>query len=893
MRGSLMIVLMLLTGALTAGNIMYDVPFNGDDLPRGAIDDIGNWTVKDGVLRQTDLEAHPALIFFPGRSFGDFEMSVEFNIRNTPTQVRAADLIFRAQDTSTFYYFHIDTQNKMVAFARAQDGNYWMDVVRAMDNPITLDTWHKARIIGKGDSFTIWIDGKERLTTKHDALAAGCVGLGTASAEVRFRGLKVTGTEAKLAKGFQRGVTPRIRVARHQGPGLPDFAPSLCRVGNRLLLAYSTAAVRSSEEGDEPKPGAIMLTESNDEGLTWSNPRMVSASEDDARDPVLSALPDGSVLLVYRTSNSPDLRLMVSGDGTNFKPLGTINLPGARLICRQPAFETDAGNILLPLTAIGDSRQGVLIAKSIDGGRNWLLGPVRWRRIGKGTSASSPKNSHPRPDSAAEGMTSAVIQSARGDLLMVSSPNLKLLRSRDMGERWRPTGKSLGIGGEPTLFRTAGRTLLLAYRRDPFGVHVMRCLDEEKDIWQGPIIVATNPGRGAISLADLADGRVLCAYSSDSPRALFVGVMELDHPQLMPGLFGGRAKWPEAHEGIVAPAWTRNNRNTEGSIIRLKDGSFLLAYTRFYGGGADHSPADVSAFRSFDDGKTWEGPFLMQPNDGGCMVGSVSLLRLQSGRILWGYARKDTMTNLCRFFVRKSSDEGKTWTREVCATPQMAYHVVNNDRVKQLSSGRLLVPTAMIPDWRGGFEDMGLEVFYSDDEGETWQTSGQVLHLKGSAQEPGVIELKDGRVMMICRTTLGQIYKCYSSDGGETFSQLEPMGVIAPCSPCSIRRIPTTGDLLLIFSDSRSARVPHASMISRDEGETWENLRHIEPVGNSFAYTSVFFWDDMSILSYWNSSPAGLSLKVKRLPISWYYGPEVSAEQSVNVREREKQNNNK
>ena len=78
------------------------------------------------------------------------------------------------------------------------------------------------------------------------------------------------------------------------------------------------------------------------------------------------------------------------------------------------------------------------------------------------------------------------------------------------------------------------------------------------------------------------------------------------------------------------------------------------------------------------------------------MVGSVSFLRLQSGKILWGYARKDTMTNLCRFFVRKSSDEGKTWTREVCATPQMAYHVVNNDRVKQLSSGRLLVPTAMM-----------------------------------------------------------------------------------------------------------------------------------------------------------------------------------------------------
>jgi len=353
MRGSLLIAVLMFWAAAVAADIAYDVPFNGDDLPHGAIDESGNWVVRDGVLRQTDLKAHPALIFFPDRSFRDFEMSVEFNIRNTPTQVRAADLIFRAQDTSNFYYFHVDTQNKMVAFARAHDGSYWTDVVRAMDNPISLDTWHKAQIIGKGDSFTIWIDGKERLTAKHGALAAGCVGLGTASADVQFRNVTITGTEAKLANGFQRGVTPRVRVVKYQGPGLPDFAPSLCRIGNRLLLVYSTAAVRNDEEGEEPKPGDIMLTTSDDEGLTWSKPRTVDDSGSDARDPVLSVLPDGSVLLAYRTSDSPQLNIMLSRDGgATFIPTCTLSTPEGRLLCRQPAFRTEEGSILWPLVVV-------------------------------------------------------------------------------------------------------------------------------------------------------------------------------------------------------------------------------------------------------------------------------------------------------------------------------------------------------------------------------------------------------------------------------------------------------------------------------------------------------------------------------------------------------------
>lgn len=51
---------------------------------------------------------------------------------------------------------------------------------------------------------------------------------------------------------------------------------------------------------------------------------------------------------------------------------------------------------------------------------------------------------------------------------------------------------------------------------------------------------------------------------------------------------------------------TSNPTNSEGSIIELKDKRLFLAYTHFYGGGADYSPAYIAGRYSEDKGKTWD-----------------------------------------------------------------------------------------------------------------------------------------------------------------------------------------------------------------------------------------------------------------------------------------------
>ena len=118
------------------------------------------------------------------------------------------------------------------------------------------------------------------------------------------------------------------------------------------------------------------------------------------------------------------------------------------------------------------------------------------------------------------------------------------------------------------------------------------------------------------------------------------------------------------------------------------------------------------------------------------------------------------------------------------------------------------------------------------------------------------MELKDGRVMMWCRCDLGQIYRCYSDGGCETFGPWGPMGLKAPVSPSSIKRLPSTGDLLCIFNNHEIppeywavGRAPLTAAISSDEGATWRVVGDLEPDRTrSYCYTSITFIPDGEVL---------------------------------------------
>jgi sialidase-1 len=134
---------------------------------------------------------------------------------------------------------------------------------------------------------------------------------------------------------------------------------------------------------------------------------------------------------------------------------------------------------------------------------------------------------------------------------------------------------------------------------------------------------------------------------------------------------------------------------------------------------------------------------------------------------------------------------------------------------------------------------------------------------------------------MMIRTQMGQIYVALSPDGGDTWSDAKPWGVRSPESPATVRRIPATGDLLLVWNDNyepgkehSGKRRPLTAAISHDDGQTWKHHRNLEDRGNqSYAYTSLTFDRDRVLLSYYvgDDKTGRISSKFRSLPLTWFY----------------------
>jgi len=341
----------------------------------------------------------------------------------------------------------------------------------------------------------------------------------------------------------------------------------------------------------------------------------------------------------------------------------------------------------------------------------------------------------------------------------------------------------------------------------------------------------------------------------------------------------------------LLPPGPGNARNSEGDFIELKDGRVLFVYTHFTGGGSDHAAGHLAGRFSSDGGRSWtDEDVVIVPQSGGFNDMSVTLLRLQDGRIALFYARKNSMLD-CRPVMRVSTDEAETWSEPIdVITDEIGYYVLNNDRVIQLEDGRLIMAVALHntadyeePNWKGH-----VMCYLSDDAGKTWRRNTTVLAPEkedGSrliAQEPGLVELKGGRLMMFIRSDAGSQLVSYSEDRGETWSKPQPSEMISPVSPATIERIPGTGDLLLAWNNHRDVdaahkgkRTPFAVAVSKDEGKTWSNVRTLEDdVNGWYCYIAMDFVDGHVLLGHCagDRRRGGLNLtQMTRFPIDWLY----------------------
>ena len=310
---------------------------------------------------------------------------------------------------------------------------------------------------------------------------------------------------------------------------------------------------------------------------------------------------------------------------------------------------------------------------------------------------------------------------------------------------------------------------------------------------------------------------------------------------------------------IIVPADKLPQSPSYGSIISLKDGRLMWAFFN-------------QALFSSDGGLSWSDPVPMKAENGDKLAGSLcsSLVRLSSGdlglSLVSEYIKcrdmptRDPQTS--SFHISK--DEGQTWSSGVTVgPPRTTVHTIN-DRTRVLSSGRIIIPvySSVGPkmnvvdpkdirrfgaDFRNAHSyTMWFSfVYYSDDQGQTWQRSrneamvyldnGTRGYIYDGMEEPAIVELKDGRLLMLARTRLGQHFASYSDDHGHTWNEPEPTGLTAVPAPCALDRIPQTGDLLVIWNqlspwETMTGLYRHrlSCAVSKDEGKTWQNHKNLE-----------------------------------------------------------------
>lgn len=175
--------------------------------------------------------------------------------------------------------------------------------------------------------------------------------------------------------------------------------------------------------------------------------------------------------------------------------------------------------------------------------------------------------------------------------------------------------------------------------------------------------------------------------------------------------------------------------------------------------------------------------------------------------------------------------------------------------------GRRIVVAA-----HGGVTPKGCYTYVSDDDGRTWRQSNVVtspdhegggfhwgIRWNHGAVEPTVVELGDGRLWMLVRTSQDRHYEAFSDDGGLTWGEARPSRFYGTITMPTIGRL-ADGRLLLfwcnttplpeletatgVWDDVFTNRDATHVAISEDDGQTWIGLRELrlDPLRNASDY---------------------------------------------------------
>jgi hypothetical protein len=274
----------------------------------------------------------------------------------------------------------------------------------------------------------------------------------------------------------------------------------------------------------------------------------------------------------------------------------------------------------------------------------------------------------------------------------------------------------------------------------------------------------------------------------------------------------------------------------------------------------------VGLCRSTDEGVTW-GPLEIVHRSAACeadlqkpphnmdprwrdrcvpeIATTMSEVVVHDGRITVYLQIHDGHFGHWRTAAVTSDDNGRTWSAPVPFAPKPTRSMIRN--LYRTSWGEWLLPYQYQP------TRDNTEASFMDDPGKLpqrngvlvgpspdgpWQAAKHELVASPGWAEVNVVELSDGRLVMLCRTQTGVLHRSDSVDRGRTWSDYVPTDIPNPASKFRLFKLPD-GRIALLHNpnpdfrhpnDKRNCSVgrsPLSLWISDDDLRTWSYRRDI------------------------------------------------------------------
>jgi len=278
------------------------------------------------------------------------------------------------------------------------------------------------------------------------------------------------------------------------------------------------------------------------------------------------------------------------------------------------------------------------------------------------------------------------------------------------------------------------------------------------------------------------------------------------------------------------------------SIEVTKKGRIFLT---FYSGGTKESIGNYSMVIKSDDGVNFSEPIAVAyVDEHRCYDPCLWIDPLGRLWFTWGYAPE----NMVYGTICDDPDADELQWGEVFAIGKEV--MMNKPTV--LSTGEWLFPVAV---WHDSvrmydfdcIDKRGSFVYKTTDNGKTFKNIGGADVPDRSFDEHMVLELNDGRLMMLVRTEYG-IGVSYSYDRGHNWTEGKPSGLAHPSSRFHIRRL-ASGKVLLIKHHNFTGRNNLAAFLSDDDCKTWKWMIMLDE-RNEVSYPDVTERDGYIYVTY-------------------------------------------